>query len=94
MEKEVKSTNMITTWDNHLDKKYGKRGTASRTDFEVKAHNFFVKDVLIEERTKVASPKKTMADLWGKLSEETGDELNRLVEEERNGWEERLNKRN
>ncbi len=33
-----------------------------------------------------------MADLWGKLSEETGNELNKKVDEERKDWEERLNK--
>lgn len=51
---------------------------------------FYSLDELMEE--KVVSPKKTMADLWGKLSEETGNELNKQVEEGRKGWEERLNK--
>ena len=51
---------------------------------------FYSLDEVMEE--KVVSPKKTMADLWGKLSEETGNELNKQVEEGRKGWEERLNK--
>jgi hypothetical protein len=51
---------------------------------------FYSLDEVIEE--KVVSPKKTMADLWGKLSEETGNELNKQVEEGRKGWEKRLNK--
>jgi hypothetical protein len=51
---------------------------------------FYSLDEVMEE--KVISPKKTMADLWGKLSEETGNELNKQVEEGRKGWEERLNK--
>jgi hypothetical protein len=51
---------------------------------------FYSLDEVMEE--KVISPKKTMADLWGKLSEETGNELNTQVEEGRKGWEERLNK--
>jgi hypothetical protein len=51
---------------------------------------FYSLDEVIEE--KVVSPKKTMADLWGKLSEETGNELNKQVDEGRKGWEERLNK--
>lgn len=83
MKSEVKSKNKITSWDSHLDKKYGVQSTESRNDFEVKAHHHFVTEVLIKERTKLAFPKKTMNDLWGKLSEETGNELNRLVEEGR-----------
>lgn len=51
---------------------------------------FYSLDEVMEE--KVLSPKKTMADLWGKLSEETGNELNEQVEEGRKGWEVRLNK--
>jgi hypothetical protein len=51
---------------------------------------FYSLDEVMEE--KVISPKKTMADLWGKLSEETGNELNKQVDEGRKGWEERLNK--
>lgn len=51
---------------------------------------FYSLDEVMEE--KVISPKKTMADLWGKLSEETGNELNEQVEEGRKGWEVRLNK--
>ena len=51
---------------------------------------FYSLDEVMEE--KADSPKKTMADLWGKLSEETGNELNKQVEEGRKGWEERLNK--
>ena len=51
---------------------------------------FYSLDEVMEE--KVASPKKTMADLWGKVSEETGNELNKQVEEGRKDWEERLNK--
>ncbi len=51
---------------------------------------FYSLDEIIEE--KAVSPKKTMADLWGKLSEETGNELNKKVEEGRKDWGERLNK--
>jgi hypothetical protein len=51
---------------------------------------FYSLDEVSEEKT--VSPKKTMADLWGKLSNETGNELNKEVEEGRKSWEERLNK--
>ncbi|MEA5460504.1 hypothetical protein VB796_15725 [Arcicella sp. LKC2W] len=51
---------------------------------------FYSLDEVMEE--KVVTPKKTMADLWGRISIETGDELNKEVEEGRKSWEERLNK--
>ena len=41
--KKIKSENKIAPWNCHLDKKYGKRGTVLRTDFEVKAQSFILK---------------------------------------------------
>jgi hypothetical protein len=38
------------------------------------------------------SSKKTMADFWGSLSDETANELHKNVTEIRNSWEDRLNK--
>ena len=46
-------------------------------------------DELTEEKTK---PKKTMADFWGSISDETAAELHKNVEESRNSWEDRLKK--
>ncbi|MBL7974485.1 MAG: hypothetical protein JNJ85_06210 [Candidatus Kapabacteria bacterium] len=37
-------------------------------------------------------PKKTMADFWGILSDETAEQLQKHVAESRNEWEERFNK--
>ena len=42
---ETKSKNKIGYWNNHLDKKYGKRGTAKRITFEVKAHAFITENL-------------------------------------------------
>ena len=39
-----------------------------------------------------ALPKKTMADFWGILSDETASNLHKEVEESRKNWEERYNK--
>jgi len=47
-------------------------------------------DEVAEEKT--ATPKKTMADFWGSISDETATELHKNAEESRNSWEERLNK--
>jgi ribosome-binding protein aMBF1 (putative translation factor) len=62
---EAKSKNKITTWESHLDKKYGKRGTASRTDFEVKAHTFVVGEILKEERAKAHLTQAQLAEKTG-----------------------------
>ena len=65
MENEQKSKNEIVSWDSHLDKKYGERGTASRTDFEVKARAFVVGEVLKEERTKAHMTQAQLAEKTG-----------------------------
>ena len=62
---EVKSKNKIVTWDSHLDKKYGERGTISRTDFEVKAHTFMVAEMLKEERAKAHLTQAQLAEKTG-----------------------------
>jgi len=38
------------------------------------------------------STKKTMADFWGTLSDETANELHKNVTEIRDSWDDRLNK--
>ena len=39
----------ISTFDEHLDSRYGKQGTESRTEFEIKAKSFMQKVLLEEE---------------------------------------------
>ena len=41
---------------------------------------------------KATTPKKTMADFWGTLSDATANDLHKQLIESRNSWEERLNK--
>ena len=65
MENEQRSKNEIISWDSHLDKKYGERGTSSRTDFEVKAHAFVVGEVLKEERAKAHMTQAQLAEKTG-----------------------------
>ena len=45
----VKKKN-TTSFDEHLIKRYGKRGTAKRTEFEIKAKAFLIGEVIKEER--------------------------------------------
>jgi ribosome-binding protein aMBF1 (putative translation factor) len=40
----------ITTFDEHLELRYGKVGTVKRTDFEIKAKAFAIGEILREAR--------------------------------------------
>ncbi len=42
----------ITTFEKHLDKQYGKKGSARRDKFEVDSISFRLGEMLREERTK------------------------------------------
>ena len=65
MKTENRSKNKITPWDDHLDKKYGKRGTATRTEFETKSQTFILGELLKEERTKANMTQAEMAEKTG-----------------------------
>jgi len=64
-EKKIKVKNKIVSWDSHLDKKYGERGTPSRTVFEAKAHAFMFGEVLKEERAKANMTQAQLAEKTG-----------------------------
>ena len=40
----------ITTFDEHLDQRYGEVGTVKRTEFEIKAKAFAIGEILREAR--------------------------------------------
>lgn len=46
-----KTNNNLTSWDDHLDKKYGKQGTATREKYEQEFEAFKI-GVLIQEARK------------------------------------------
>jgi len=46
-----KQNNDLVSWDDHLEKKYGKAGTASRDRYEEDFENFMI-GVLIQEARK------------------------------------------
>ncbi len=55
----------ITTFDEHLDSRYGTIGTASRTDFEVKAKAFAIGEVIKEERRLASMTQEQLAEKTG-----------------------------
>lgn len=60
-----KSKNKIGYWNEHLDKKYGKVGTATRTEFESKAQAFVIGELLKEERAKANLTQEALAERTG-----------------------------
>ena len=62
---EKKSKNKIGYWNDHLDKKYGKVGTASRTEFESRSQAFIIGELLKEERTKANLTQEALAEKTG-----------------------------
>lgn len=48
---KTKKNNKLVSWDSHLDKKYGKNGTASRNKFDEEFEAFKI-GVIIQEARK------------------------------------------
>ena len=55
----------ITTFDEHLNSRYGKGGTEKRTDFEIKAKSFLIGAVIKEERRLAKMTQEQLADKIG-----------------------------
>ncbi|MBN2781252.1 MAG: helix-turn-helix transcriptional regulator [Candidatus Marinimicrobia bacterium] len=50
MSNKKHTANVITTFEEHLEKRYGALGTKIRTDFEMKAKAFAIGEIIREER--------------------------------------------
>lgn len=55
----------IKTFDQHLDKRYGKTGTEKRTDFEIKAKSFAIGELIKQERKLAHLTQEQLADKIG-----------------------------
>jgi ribosome-binding protein aMBF1 (putative translation factor) len=55
----------ITTFDDHIENRYGKVGTASRTEFEIKAKAFAIGEVIKEERKLASMTQQQLAEKTG-----------------------------
>ncbi len=62
MEAESKD---IMTFAEHLDKRYGKTGSKTRTDFEVKAKSFAIGELIKEERKLAKMTQEQLAEKIG-----------------------------
>jgi HTH-type transcriptional regulator / antitoxin HipB len=50
MAKSVRKSNLITTFDEHVDRRYGAKGTLTRQSFEVQSRAFRVGEMIKAER--------------------------------------------
>jgi len=58
---KVKRNKNITTFAEHLDRRYGKTGTKKRTEFEVKAKAFAIGEIIKEERRLASMTQEQLA---------------------------------
>ena len=65
METKSRKSKGITTFTEHLDKRYGKIGTAKRTNFEIKAKAFAIGEVIKEERRLASMTQEQLAEKTG-----------------------------
>ena len=55
----------ITTFEEHLEKQYGKIGTKKRTDFEIKAKAFAIGEIIKDERKQAKMTQEQLAQKTG-----------------------------
>lgn len=61
---ETKTKN-IKTFAEHIDKRYGKTGTETRINFEIKAKSFAIGELIKEERKLAHMTQEQLADKIG-----------------------------
>lgn len=55
----------ITTFDEHLDDRYGEIGTKKRTEFEIKAKAFAIGEILRDARKEISMTQEELANKTG-----------------------------
>jgi ribosome-binding protein aMBF1 (putative translation factor) len=55
----------ITTFDEHLDKRYGEIGSEKRTEFEIKAKAFAIGEILRDARKVAQMTQEELAQKTG-----------------------------
>lgn len=55
----------ITTFEEHLDKRYGEIGSLKRAEFEIKAKAFAIGEVIKEERKLAKMTQEQLAEKTG-----------------------------
>jgi len=55
----------LTTFDEHLDKRYGIVGTEDRANFEIKAKAFAIGEIIRDARKEASMTQEQLADRTG-----------------------------
>ena len=61
----MKKEKDITTFEEYLDETYGKTGTKTRTDFDIKAKAFAIGEIIKEERRLAKMTQEELAKRTG-----------------------------
>jgi HTH-type transcriptional regulator/antitoxin HipB len=61
----MKKEKDITTFEEYLDETYGKVGTKSRTDFDIKSKAFAIGEIIKEERRLAKMTQEELAKRTG-----------------------------
>ena len=61
----MKQKKEITTFEEYLDKTYGKIGTRTRADFDIKAKSFAIGEIIKEERKSAKMTQEELANRTG-----------------------------
>ncbi|MEI8201864.1 MAG: helix-turn-helix transcriptional regulator [Bacteroidota bacterium] len=61
----MKNNKDITTYDEHLDSRYGPIGSLKRTEFEIKAKAFAIGEIIKEERRLAHMTQEQLAEKTG-----------------------------
>ena len=65
MKAKNQKSKTITTFDEHLENRYGQVGTAKRTDFEIKAKAFAIGEIIKEARRLASMTQEQLAEKTG-----------------------------
>ena len=61
MEKKKQNKKDITTFDEHLDERYGPKGTRTRAEFEIRAKAFAIGEIIREQRKEAHMTQEELA---------------------------------
>jgi ribosome-binding protein aMBF1 (putative translation factor) len=61
----MKTKKNISSFEEHLTKRYGKRGSEKRTEFDIKAKAFMIGEIIKEERRLAKITQEQLAERIG-----------------------------
>ena len=65
MKTKKRTNRRVTTFEDHLEKRYGRIGTKRRAEFEIKAKAFAIGEIIKEERRLAEMTQQQLAEKTG-----------------------------